>query len=104
MTEEESINETFDSESGHRCHEDNRDYSQQDSCDGADKGAKIVYSTLPHQAIWSMDHFGSCIAIGCKDGRIEVRMITMLKMDNFKQSIGSMFLKIAFYKYQFCII
>ncbi|KAG8189219.1 hypothetical protein JTE90_013751 [Oedothorax gibbosus] len=71
-TEEDLINETFDPESGHACHDDSRDYSQQDNCDSAFKGAKIVHSSLPHQAIWSMDHFGPCIAVGCKDGRIEV--------------------------------
>lgn len=89
MTEEESIDETFDCESGHACRDDSRDYTQQDSCEGAYKGAKIVYSTLPHQAIWSMDHYGSCIAIGCKDGRIEVRMAIIWMIFLFCDSVGS---------------
>ncbi|XP_054714405.1 sterol regulatory element-binding protein cleavage-activating protein-like [Uloborus diversus] len=37
-----------------------------------EKGTKIVHSTLSPQAIWCIDHYGSCIAVGCKDGRIEV--------------------------------
>ncbi|KAF8795037.1 Sterol regulatory element-binding protein like [Argiope bruennichi] len=37
-----------------------------------EKGTKVVHSSLSHQAIWSLDYFGSCIAVGCKDGRIEL--------------------------------
>ncbi|GIX67771.1 sterol regulatory element-binding protein cleavage-activating protein [Caerostris extrusa] len=36
------------------------------------KRTKIVHSSLPHQAIWSLDYFAPCIAVGCKDGRIEL--------------------------------
>ncbi|KFM63908.1 Sterol regulatory element-binding protein cleavage-activating protein, partial [Stegodyphus mimosarum] len=34
-----------------------------------DKGTKIVHSTLNPQAVWSIDHYGSCIAVGCREGR-----------------------------------
>ncbi|GIY33272.1 sterol regulatory element-binding protein cleavage-activating protein [Caerostris darwini] len=37
-----------------------------------EKRTKIVHSSLPHQAIWSLDYFAPCIAVGCKDGRIEL--------------------------------
>ncbi|XP_042909704.1 sterol regulatory element-binding protein cleavage-activating protein [Parasteatoda tepidariorum] len=36
------------------------------------KGTNIVHSTLSHQAIWCMDYYVPCIAVGCKNGRIEV--------------------------------
>lgn len=42
------------------------------SFDISEKGTKIVHSTLSPQAIWSIDHYGSCIAVGCRDGRVEV--------------------------------
>lgn len=44
------------------------------SIDISEKGTKIVHSTLSPQAIWSIDHCGSCIAVGCRNGRIEVSL------------------------------
>ncbi|CAL1263212.1 unnamed protein product [Larinioides sclopetarius] len=68
---------TYSSSEGIECHDTHsvaHEYqsSRDTNLEYTEKGTKIVHSSLPHQAIWSLDYFGSCIAVGCKDGRIEL--------------------------------
>lgn len=72
LTQDCSSNDTFleDSIDNHVSRE--YQHRRNSSFDLSDKGTKTVHSTLSPQAIWSLDHCGPCIAVGCKDGRVEV--------------------------------
>ncbi|GFU36985.1 sterol regulatory element-binding protein cleavage-activating protein [Nephila pilipes] len=67
-------NSSFEGVEYHCTHNVIHEYQQnkETNMEYCDKGTKIVHSSIPHQSIWCLDHFGSGIAVGCKNGRIEL--------------------------------